>query len=60
MNFYGFHYFIYCSWPPVQQSSRLLIGLSRILLCLKNSSQITKQVFRITYTFIHEVMKVNK
>ena len=28
--------------PPVQQNSRLLIGLNCILLCLSNSSQIAK------------------
>ena len=27
---------------PVQQKSRLLIGLNRILFCFDNSSQITK------------------
>ena len=34
--------FGYCSWPHVQQKSRLLIGLNRILLRLNNSTQITK------------------
>ena len=35
--------FSYCSWPPVQQKSRLLIGLNRVLFCFNNSSQITKK-----------------
>ena len=30
---------IFC-WPPVQQKSRLLIGLNCIIPCLNNSSQI--------------------
>ena len=36
--------FSYCSWTPVQQKSkcRVLIGLNCILLCLNNSSHITK------------------
>ena len=34
----GRHCFSYCSWPPVQQKSRLLIGLNCILLCLSNST----------------------
>ena len=29
---------------PVQQKSRILIGLNCILLCLNNSSQITKML----------------
>ena len=32
----------YCSWPPVQQKSRLLIGLNVILVCFNSSNQITK------------------
>ena len=35
--------FSYCSWPPIQQKSRLLIGLNCILLCLNDSSQIAKK-----------------
>ena len=29
-------------WPPVQKKCGVLIGLNCILLCLNNSSQITK------------------
>ena len=32
----------FSSWPPVQQKSRPLVGLNRILFCFNNSSQITK------------------
>ena len=39
----GRHCFSYCSWPPGQQNSRVLIGLNCILLCLNNSSQIAKK-----------------
>ena len=34
--------FGYCSWPAIQQKSRLLIGLNRILLCLNNSSHFSE------------------
>ena len=34
---------IVSAMPPVQQKSRLLIGLNCILLCLSNSSQIAKK-----------------
>ena len=34
--------FSYCSWPPAEQKSRLLIGLNCILHCLNNSIQIAK------------------
>ena len=44
MNFVGPHCFSYCSWPPIQRKSRLLIGLNCILLCLNNNSQIAKLV----------------
>ena len=37
--------FSYCSWPPIQQKNRLLIGLNCILLCLNNSGQIAKLLF---------------
>ena len=47
----GRHCFSYCSWPPVQQKSRLLIALNCILLCLNNSSQITKKSLWIKLTF---------
>ena len=42
----GRHCFSYCSWPPVQQNIRLLIGLNCILLCLNNNSQIAKHLLR--------------
>ena len=46
--------FSYCSWPPVQQKSRLLIGLNRILFCFNDSSQITKN-FLCMIAFFHNV-----
>ena len=50
----GRHCFSYCSWPPVQQKSRLLIGLNCIIFYLNNSSQIAKKFF-ITQTFSHAI-----
>ena len=43
MNFVAVAIVSAISWPPVQQKSRLLIGLNCILLCLNNSSQIAKK-----------------
>ena len=51
----GRHCFSYCSWSPVQQKSRLLIGLNCIPLCLNNSSQIAKseKPFVNSFTLCH-------
>ena len=43
---WGHYCFSYCSWPPVQQKGRLLIGLNRILFCFNKSSQIIKWVLQ--------------
>ena len=49
-EFYGGrHCFSYCSWPPVQQKSRLLIGLKCILHCLNNSSQVAKSTLTLSH-----------
>ena len=60
------HCFSYCSWPPIQLKSRLLIGLSYILLCLNNSSQITKLLMdgmikvnvNVTYFYLEKPIKI--